>query len=60
MTKALFSSFHSGFITADVKKQKKKNVLRALELSKAAVEESSTECTVEGRLAPSLNHLVCL
>lgn len=35
-------------------------MLRALELSKAVVEESSTECTVEGRLAPSLNHLVCL
>lgn len=33
-------------------------MLRVIELSKAAVGESSTECTGEGRLAPSLNHLV--
>lgn len=35
-------------------------MLRVIELSKAAVEDSSTQCTREGRVAPSLNYPVRL
>lgn len=60
VTKGLISSFHSEFITANVKKKPRKNMLGVIELSKAAVEDSSTQCTREGRVAPSLNYPVCL
>lgn len=40
--------------------KKQKNMPRVITLSKAAVEESSTECTRGGRLAASLNHVVHL